>query len=70
MIYSRLKIIRLRTGLSQVEAAAALAISPSYLCAIENQYRPLAQEIASRMSKVYRVPLEKIISINYESKAT
>lgn len=60
MIYSKIKMIRIKTGLSQIEAAKKLEISPSYLCAIENQHRPLVLAIASRMSKLYRVPIEEI----------
>lgn len=56
MMNELLKAGRLRAGLTQKQAAAALRVSQPYLSQLEAGQRPVTQELARLATTVYRLP--------------
>jgi transcriptional regulator with XRE-family HTH domain len=56
MMNDRLKAGRLKTGLTQMQAAEALGVSQSYLSQLEMGQRPVTAELARAATALYRLP--------------
>ncbi|MBL8271686.1 helix-turn-helix domain-containing protein [Steroidobacter sp.] len=56
MTHDRLKAGRLKAGLTQQQAAAALGVSQSYLSQLEMGQRPVTAELARAATALYRLP--------------
>ncbi len=52
--------LRARAGLTRVETAARLGISSSYLRALERDPRQLRPELAKRLARMLRIPVEEV----------
>lgn len=55
---AKVRVLRRREGLTQVQLADKLAISPSYLNLIESNKRPLPAGLLIRLAQLFRVDLE------------
>lgn len=58
----KIKTLRRRDGLSQVELAHRLGISPSYLNLIESNKRPLTAALLLKLAQIFRVELATFAS--------
>lgn len=58
----KIKTLRRRDGLSQVELAQRLGISPSYLNLIEGNKRPLTATLLLKLAQIFRVDLSTFAS--------
>src|SRR5690242_11845640 len=58
----KIKTLRRRDGLSQVELAHRLGISPSYLNLIESNKRPLTAALLLKLAQIFRVDLSTFAS--------
>ena len=56
MTNEQLKAGRVKTGLTQMEAAKRLGVSQPYLSQLEKGERPVTQELARLAARVYRLP--------------
>lgn len=59
--FTRLKLHRMRSGLTQTQAAEQLQISVKQLSNLENRRNPLTKDLAQLLSLVYSTPLEEIL---------
>jgi transcriptional regulator with XRE-family HTH domain len=55
MTHEQLKAGRLKTALTQVQAALRLGVSQPYLCQLENGERPISPEVARSAATLYRL---------------
>src|SRR5262245_56925477 len=57
LLGAKVKALRRRENLTQVELAERLGISPSYLNLIENSRRPLTAPLLIRLAQVFQLDL-------------
>src|SRR3954447_5186212 len=62
MLGSKVKALRRRENLTQVELAGRLGVSPSYLNLIENNRRPLTASLLIRLAQTFQIDLSTFTS--------
>src|SRR5262245_26786445 len=54
---AKVKALRRREGMTQIDLAKRLGVSPSYLNLIENNRRPLTAQLLLELAKVFQIDL-------------
>src|SRR3954453_1801439 len=62
MLGSKVKALRRRENLTQVQLAERLGVSPSYLNLIENNRRPLTAPLLIRLAQIFQLDLQNFAS--------
>ncbi|HEX7597201.1 MAG TPA: helix-turn-helix transcriptional regulator, partial [Polyangia bacterium] len=57
---AKIRLLRRQEGLNQVQLAAALGISPSYLNLIEGNKRPLTAPLLIRLAQQFKLDLKAL----------
>ena len=61
---NRIRAIRVKKKLSQVEVARSAGISQPYLCDLENNRRGAKPETYKRIAEVLEVPVEELCEVS------
>src|SRR5262252_10288303 len=64
LLGAKVRSLRRRENLTQVELAERLGVSPSYLNLIENNRRPLTAPLLIRLAQLFQLDLTAFASVN------
>ena len=65
-INEKIRTLRIRSRLTQNQTASFLDVTPSFIAQVENGTTALTADMVNRLSALYCVPLEDLISDNEE----
>lgn len=65
-INEKIRTLRIRSRLTQNQTAGFLDVTPSFIAQVENGTAALTADMVNRLSALYCVPLEDLISDNEE----
>ena len=65
-INEKIRILRIRSRLTQNQTADFLDVTPSFIAQVENGITALTADMVNRLSALYCVPLEDLIGDNEE----
>ena len=65
-INEKIRTLRIRSRLTQNQTADFLDVTPSFIAQVENGTAALTADMVNRLSALYCIPLEDLISDNEE----
>lgn len=67
---SKLKELRKKSGLSQLQLANLVKVTPKYIGFLENNERTPSLKVAQDIADVFQAPIEEIFSLNKSTKCS